>query len=93
MTEIKNLPASIHARLANLAKAQGRPFQEYFYYYIMERFLYRMAQSPYANKIVLKGALIFQGWGLPLRLPTIFHCVRSDNELRAWLISILNQQS
>lgn len=29
--EVKDLPASVHARLQNIAKARGRPFQEIFY--------------------------------------------------------------
>jgi hypothetical protein len=70
MKEIKNLPASIHDRLLNLAKEHHRSFEEYFYYYVNERFLYRFVQSPYADSIVLKGGLMFLGWGLPFRRPT-----------------------
>ena len=70
MKEIKNLPASIHTRLANKARERNRPFQELFYYYILERLLYRLAQSPYAQSFVLKGGLMFYGWGLSLRRPT-----------------------
>ena len=38
---IKNLPASVRARLTNIARATNRPFQEILQYYAMERFLYR----------------------------------------------------
>jgi predicted nucleotidyltransferase component of viral defense system len=68
--EIKNLPASVHDRLRLIAKERGRPFQEIFYYYAIERFLYRLSQSKHVHSFVLKGALMFQGWGLPLRRPT-----------------------
>jgi len=68
--EIKNLPASVHARIKNLAKQSGRTFQEIFYYYAMERFLYRLSNSRYSNSFILKGGLMFKGWGIPLRRPT-----------------------
>ena len=59
MTErpIKNVAASIHQRLLNLAKEEGRPFNEILQYYAMERFLYRLAHSRHGRKFVLKGAL------------------------------------
>ncbi|MDI6694163.1 MAG: nucleotidyl transferase AbiEii/AbiGii toxin family protein [Anaerolineales bacterium] len=68
--EIKDIPASVHARLKNLAEQSGRTFQELFYYYAMERFLYRLSSSQYSNNFVLKGGLMFKGWGIPLRRPT-----------------------
>lgn len=68
--EIKNLPASVHQRLKNLARQRGRTFQELFYYYAMERFLYRLSKSQYSNSFILKGGLMFIGWGIPLRRPT-----------------------
>jgi hypothetical protein len=68
--EIKNLPASVHDRLNTLSKGAGRPFQEFFYYYAIERFLYRLSISKYAARFVLKGGLMFWGWGIPLRRPT-----------------------
>jgi hypothetical protein len=58
----KDLAASVRQRLQNKAQATGRPFQELFEYYVMERFLYRLSQSPHANKFVLKGALLFTTW-------------------------------
>ena len=68
--EIKNLPASVHDRLKRLAVQRGRPFQELLYYYSIERFLYRFSKSPYANNFILKGGLMFIGWGIQLRRPT-----------------------
>jgi hypothetical protein len=68
--DIKNLPASVHARLQNLAKQGGRTFQELFYYYAMERFLCRLFSSQYSSSFLLKGGLMFKGWGIPLRRPT-----------------------
>lgn len=68
--EAKNLPASIHQRLLNKARASNRPFGELLQYYAIERFLYRLSESPYHDRFVLKGALIFAAWGSPLSRPT-----------------------
>jgi len=35
----------------------GRPFDEVLQYFAMERFLYRLSQTEYADSFVLKGAL------------------------------------
>jgi hypothetical protein len=67
---IKDVAASIRQRLYNNAKETGRPFQEVLQYFAMERFLYRLAQSPYADKFVLKGALMFTAWRAPSSRPT-----------------------
>lgn len=60
---LKNVPASVHARLLNLARSEGRPFNEVLQYYAMERFLYRLSMSRHAAHFVLKGALMLQFWG------------------------------
>jgi hypothetical protein len=64
--ETKNLPASIHQRLLNQARASRQLFDELLRYCAIERFLYRLSQSPYRDRFVLKGALIFAAWGAPL---------------------------
>ena len=68
--EIKNLPASILDRLMNQSQITGRNYNELLQYYAIERFLYRLAQSAYADQFVLKGALLFRVWGLPRYRPT-----------------------
>jgi hypothetical protein len=68
--EIKNIPDSVHARLKRKAKESNQSFQEILYYYTLERFLYRLSRSKYSQVFVLKGALMFFGWGLPLSRPT-----------------------
>lgn len=65
--EVKNLPASVHQRLKNLAVQSGSTFQDMFYYYAMERYLYRLSHSEYSTRFTLKGGLMFRGWGIPLR--------------------------
>lgn len=69
--DIKNLKASIRTRLQNKAKEEGRPFSEILQYYGMERFLYRISQSEYADKFILKGALMFMVWQVPERRTTL----------------------
>ncbi|MGA1845330.1 MAG: nucleotidyl transferase AbiEii/AbiGii toxin family protein [bacterium] len=81
--EVKNIEASIKARLKNKAKETNRPFAEVLQYYGMERFLYRFSKSRYADKFVLKGALLFAVWQIPDRRTTldIDFLARFDNEV------------
>ncbi|MBU0671552.1 MAG: nucleotidyl transferase AbiEii/AbiGii toxin family protein [Candidatus Margulisbacteria bacterium] len=67
----KNIPASVRARLQNIAAKTGRPFFEVLQYYAMERFLYRFSQSEYADQFILKGALMFTVWQVPERRTTL----------------------
>jgi len=59
---VKNIAASIRQRLLNKAKESSRPFNELLQYYALERFLYRLSVSKYADKFILKGALLFAVW-------------------------------
>src|SRR5687767_3196491 len=68
--EAKNLAASIHQRLLNQARQSGRTFQELLQAYANERFLYRLSQSPFADRFVLKGALLLAAWGVSRSRPT-----------------------
>jgi hypothetical protein len=65
MTPASNIAASIHQRILNKAVAEKRPFNELLQYYAIERFLYRLGQSPYCKRFVLKGALVFLAWQAP----------------------------
>jgi len=56
--------------LKNEAEKMGRPFAEVLQYYGMERFLYRLSKSRYADKFILKGGLLLYCWNVPLRRPT-----------------------
>jgi predicted nucleotidyltransferase component of viral defense system len=67
---VKNVSASILARLRNQSQKLERPFAEVLQYYAMERFLYRLSKTNYADKFILKGGLMFYVWDLPLRRPT-----------------------
>jgi hypothetical protein len=65
-----NTAASIHQRLLNKAAAENRTFNELLQYYAIERFLYRLGESPHCNQFVLKGALVFLAWQAPITRPT-----------------------
>ena len=59
---IRNVPASIHQRLLNLAHRQGIRFNLLLQRYAMERFLYRLAASSEVDRFTLKGAALFRIW-------------------------------
>ena len=86
----RDLGASVRQRLLNQSRTQGRPFQEMLQYFAMERFLYRLAKSPFADRFVLKGALLLTAWRAPLSRPTmdIDLAGRTSNELDHihWLV-------
>ncbi len=62
--------ASVHQRLLNMARASDRPFNELLVYYGIERFLYRLSISRYAECLILKGALTLLVWQTPVTRPT-----------------------
>jgi predicted nucleotidyltransferase component of viral defense system len=80
---IRDLSASVRQRLLNQSREQNRPFQELLQYFAMERFLYRLANSPYADRFILKGALLLTAWHAPLSRPTmdIDLAGRTNNQL------------
>jgi predicted nucleotidyltransferase component of viral defense system len=68
---VSNVAASLHQRLLNKAQETKRPFNELLQYFAMERFLYRLSESPHAEKFVMKGALMFVVWHAPASRPTM----------------------
>jgi hypothetical protein len=67
----RDLGASVRQRLLNQSRVQNRPFQELLQYFAMERFLYRLAKSPHADRFILKGALLLTAWRAPASRPTM----------------------
>lgn len=68
---LRDVAASVRQRLRNLAEADGRPFQEVLQYFAIERFLYRLAQSPHRDRFLLMGALMLAAWRAPATRPTM----------------------
>lgn len=55
---VKNMAASVRARLANIAKEEQRPFDSILLLYMQERLLYRLSISNYVDHFILKGGLL-----------------------------------
>lgn len=62
MKEIKNLPASIRAKLLARSRAGGEDFGRTLVRYGVERFLFRLSQHSSRDRFVLKGAMLFITW-------------------------------
>jgi len=52
--EIKNIAASVRARLINIADENNRDYNALLRLYFQERFLYRLSISPYKLNSFLK---------------------------------------
>lgn len=58
----KNIAASVRARLFNLARQTGQPFDVLLTRFVHERLLYRLSCSSHADRFVLKGAMLLTTW-------------------------------
>lgn len=58
----RNVAASVRARLLAGAKARGEEFSLTLQRYAAERFLYRLGCSMFAERFILKGAMLFALW-------------------------------
>jgi predicted nucleotidyltransferase component of viral defense system len=59
---LRNIGASVRARLLNLAKQRNQPFDLLLTRYTLERLLYRLSSSKYRERFVLKGAMLMTSW-------------------------------
>jgi predicted nucleotidyltransferase component of viral defense system len=53
-----NKAESVKARLKNIAVAENKPFNFILMHYFIERLLYRLSVSAYADNFILKGGLL-----------------------------------
>ena len=68
---MKNLAASVKARLLNIARNEERDFNRVLLLYMQERFLARLAASEYRDRFVLKGGVyLYLRYGSQAR-PTV----------------------
>lgn len=58
----RNVAASVRARLLSHARETRQDFNLVLTRYCLERLLYRLSISNYANQFLLKGALLFDLW-------------------------------
>ena len=68
--QIRNLAASIRARLLNIARQHRIDFNRVLLMYFQQCFLERLAHSKYREKFVLKGGLLFYGVESLIARPT-----------------------
>ena len=55
---LKNIGASVRARLLALAKERNQPFDLLLTRFTLERFLYRLSVSRHRDRFILKGAML-----------------------------------
>lgn len=60
--EVRNIGASVRARLLDRARAEKTDFQILLTRYALERLLYRLSVSDQRERFVLKGAMLFATW-------------------------------
>lgn len=91
--EIKNLADSIRAKLLLLSKGDGRNHEMTLLQYFQERLLCRLSISPYKNRFILKGGLLFLAHHMTSLRPTkdidfLGHLVSNE---RSKLIAIFQE--
>src|SRR5712664_4620476 len=59
---IKNMGASVRARLLNLSKQRRQPFDLLLNNYVLERLLYRLSQTKHWDRFILKEAMLLTKW-------------------------------
>jgi len=60
--QVRNVAASVRARLLQLAKTSGQSFDLVLTRFALERLLFRLSQSPHADRFILKGAMLMMSW-------------------------------
>lgn len=93
-----NLPASVLARLRNVARQKKTDYQLILRRYAVERLLHRLSISPYHDQFVLKGAMLFAAWlGDPFRptqdLDLLGHGDPSAPAIRAAFLTICQTEA
>lgn len=67
---MKNLAASVHARLAQLRAKTGEDYNVLLVRFTLERLLYRLSRSRHRDQFILKGAMLFAVWDAALHRAT-----------------------
>lgn len=68
--QVKNIAASVRARLQNIARENDKNFDAVLLQYFQERMLYRLSVSRFREHFILKGALLFLIYDIPRSRPT-----------------------
>jgi Nucleotidyl transferase AbiEii toxin, Type IV TA system len=59
---LRDVGASVRARLLERARREQSDFQLLLTRYVLERLLYRLSVSKYRDRFILKGALLLSVW-------------------------------
>lgn len=70
-SNLTNVAASVRQRLMNIAHEKGDTPNVIWTRYAIERLLYRLSVSEYAEDFVLKGAVLFMVWSSKPHRPTM----------------------
>ena len=57
-----NIAQSVRDKLVQIARTQNKDFNHILSRYAIERIMYRLSKSQYADRFVLKGAMLFTLW-------------------------------
>lgn len=60
--EIRNIGASVRARLLKLSKEKGQSFDLVLTRFALERLLFRLSKSAHVDRFALKGAMLLMSW-------------------------------
>lgn len=66
----RDVSASVRARLLNISKRNSEAFDLVLVRFAIERLLYRLSQSKFRDRFVVKGAMMFQVWTRLTHRPT-----------------------
>jgi len=67
---VRNIAESVRQKLLGLARERQEDFDYVMRQYVMQRLLYRLSWSEYADQFLLKGALLFWVWNDDFHRPT-----------------------
>lgn len=67
----RNTAHSVKVRLLNLSDHDNRRYQQLLVRYMQERFLYRLSESKYCDKFILKGGALLYAYDEFLPRPTL----------------------
>lgn len=78
----KNIGASVRAKLFNIARQRGQVFDVVLTMFVLERLLFRLSDSRFSDRFVLKGAMLLATW------LSDFHRVTRDLDLLGYGSSV-----
>ena len=58
----KDIGASVRAKLLNIARQRGQPLDVILRTFVLERLLFRLSNSRFSGRFVLKGAMLLGTW-------------------------------